>query len=155
VEALFAAMESTAIAEYLRVSRWGYATVSALHIFGFGLLLGAILPFNLHGLGLWRNVPRVFLAQVLLPVAAIGLALAILTGTLLFSVDAWGYSELPVLQIKVLLVGVATLSALLLHRAAGLSLQQIPDTRLRIQAAFSTACWLGALVLGRLIAFVE
>jgi hypothetical protein len=155
VEALFAAMESTSVAEYLRMSRWGYAAVSALHIFGIGLLLGSILPFNLHSLGLWRNIPRVFLAQVLLPVAATGLMLAILTGTLLFSVKAQEYSDILVLQIKVVLVAMATLSALLLHRADGLSLQHAAETRLRMHVALSTVCWLGALACGRLIAFVE
>lgn len=155
MESLFAAMEATAIAEYLRVSRWGYAAVNTAHILGIALLVGAIIPFNLHILGLWRGVPRVMLARVLVPVAAIGLALAVAAGTLLFSVRALEYSGIVFLQIKVVLVTAGTLSALLLHRAYGWRLHDATDTRLMTHALLSTVCWLGALVSGRLIAFVD
>jgi len=154
VESLFAAIESTAVAEYLRVSRWGYAAVITTHILGIALLVGAIMPFNLHLLGLWRNIPRMNLARVLLPVAATGLALAVAAGTLLFSVKAAEYSQIVFLQTKIVLVAVGTLSALLLHRAYGLSLHGASEPRLRTHAILSTVCWLGALVCGRLIAFV-
>ena len=149
-------MESTAIAEYLRVSRWGYAAVNAAHILGIALLVGAIMPLNLHILGLWRGVvPREMLARVLVPVAATGLALAVAAGTLLFSVRALEYSEVVFLQIKIVLVTAGTLSALLLHRAHGLSLHDATKGRLIPHALLSMACWLGALVCGRLIAFVD
>ena len=68
------------------MSRWGYAAVNTLHILGIALLVGSIIPFNLHVLGLWRNVPRIMLARVLVPVAATGLVLAVIAGSLLFSV---------------------------------------------------------------------
>ena len=154
MESLFATIESTAVAEYLRVSRWGYASVITAHILGIALLVGAIIPFNLHILGLWRSIPRMNLARVLLPVAATGLALAVAAGTLLFSVKALEYSQIVFLQIKIVLVVVGTLSALLLHRAYGLSLHGATEPRLKAHAILSTVCWLGALVCGRLIAFV-
>lgn len=153
MESLFAALESTAIAETLRVSRWGYAAVNTAHILGIALLVGAIIPFNLHVLGLWQSIPRLILVRVLLPVAAIGLALAIAAGTLLFSVKALEYSQIGFLQIKIALVAVGLLSVLLLHRAYGLSLQDVTEPRLRAHAVVSTVCWLGALICGRLIAF--
>ena len=155
MESLFAAMESTAIAEYLRMSRWTYALVNATHILGIALLVGSIIPFNLHILGLWRNFPRLILARVLLPVALTGLLLAVIAGGLLFSVRALEYSEIIFFQIKIVLIVIGTLSALLLHRAYGLSLEQATDTRLRVHALLSILCWLGALICGRLIAFVE
>lgn len=155
MESLFAAMEATAIAEYLRASRWGYAAVNAAHILGIALLVGAIVPFNLHLLGLWRGVPRTMLARVLVPVAATGLALAVVAGTLLFSVRALEYSGVVFLQIKVVLVTAGTLSALLLHRAYGWCLHDAPEGRLMTHAVLSMVCWLGALVSGRLIAFVD
>ena len=54
MEAFFAALETTAPAQYLRVSRWGYAAVSGAHILGIALLVGAILPLNLRLLGFWQ-----------------------------------------------------------------------------------------------------
>jgi len=95
------------------------------------------------------------LAPVLVPVAATGLALAVAAGTLLFSVKAVEYSGIVFLQIKIVLVTAGTLSALLLHRAYGWSLQNATEARLRTHALLSLACWLGALVCGRLIAFVD
>lgn len=148
-------MEATAIAEYLRASRWGYAAVNTAHILGIALLVGAIIPFNLHMLGLWRGVPRVLLARVLLPVAAVGLAIAVTAGTLLFSVRALEYSGIAFLQIKVALVAAGTLSALLLHRAYGWYLNDAPEARLMTHAVLSVVCWIGAVVSGRLIAFVD
>ena len=155
MESLFIAMESTAIAEYLRISRWGYAAVNTAHILGIALLVGPILSFNLHILGLWRNIPRIILARVLLPVATTGLVLAVTAGSLLFSVRALEYSGIVFFQIKILLVVLGTLSALQLHRTYGLSLEGATEPRLKLHAILSTLCWLGALVCGRLIAFVE
>jgi hypothetical protein len=155
VEPLFVALESTAVAEYLRDSRWGYAAVITAHILGVALLVGAIIPFNLHVLGLWRSISRLTLARVLLPVAATGLLLAIIAGTLLFSVRAVEYWQIAFLQIKIALVIAGTLSALLLYRAYGLSLEGASELKLRVHAVLSTVCWLGALVCGRLIAFAD
>lgn len=155
MESLLAAMESTAVAEYLRMSRWGYAAVNTVHILGIALLIGSIIPFNLHILGLWRNIPSLILARVLLPVAATGLILAVAAGTLLFSVKAVEYTQIAFFQIKLVLVAIGTVSALLLYRAYGLSLDGATQSRLRVHALLSTLCWLGALVCGRLIAFVE
>jgi hypothetical protein len=58
VEALLAAVESTALAEYLRGARWSYAAVNGIHVFGIALLVGAIVPLDLRLLGLWRGVPH-------------------------------------------------------------------------------------------------
>jgi len=162
VESLFAAMETTAIADYLRMSRWSYALVSAAHILGIALLVGSIIPFNLHILGLWKNFPRLMLARVLLPVALTGLLVAIVAGSVLFSIRAVEYSGILFFQIKMVLVVIGTLSALLLHRAYGLTLEHAPEhttdhtveMKLRVHALLSILCWLGALICGRLIAFV-
>jgi len=58
VDAALAALEGTALAQALRVSRWGCAAVNAGHVLGVALLVGAIVPLNLRLLGLWRGVPR-------------------------------------------------------------------------------------------------
>lgn len=154
MEALLAALEGTGLAQALRGSRWGYAAVNATHILGLALLIGAIVPLNLRLLGLWPDSPRATLARVLVPVAAAGLALAVLAGLLLFSVRAGVYAQNPFLQAKLLLVVVGTLSALWLHWSHGLRLEGAGRGRLAAHAVVSLACWLGALACGRLIAFV-
>ena len=153
MEAWLAALEGSAIATTLRVSRWGYAAVNAAHIMGIALLVGAIVPLNLRMFGLWPDVPRPLLARVLVPVAATGLALAVVAGLLLFSVRAREYAGVGFLQAKLALVAVGTLSALALHRAHGLLLEDASDARVLGHAAISMICWPGALLCGRLIAF--
>ena len=84
MEALAATVEGLALAEWLRFSRWGYAAVNALHIFGIALLVGAIVPLDLRLLGLWRSVELAPLYRMLSRIAAAGLLLAIASGALLF-----------------------------------------------------------------------
>jgi hypothetical protein len=153
MEAFLAALEATTPAQYLRVSRWGYSAVSGAHILGIALLVGAILPLNLRLLGLWPSIPRANLLRVLVPIAATGLALAVFTGSLLFSVRAQEYAAVGFLQIKLLLVAIGVLSALMIHGAYGLTLEGASQSRLRFHALLSLGCWLGALACGRLIAF--
>lgn len=153
MQALLAGLEGTALAEALRVSRWGYAAVNAAHVFGIALLVGGILPLNLRAFGLWRSVPVPALARVLVPMAASGLAIAVLAGVLLFSVRAREYADLAVFQAKLALIIIGALSALRLHTGHGLSLQTAGERRLAVHAAISCVCWIGALACGRLIAF--
>ena len=155
MEAVLSGLENTAVAEFLRVSRWGYAGINALHIFGIALLVGAVVPLNLRLLGLWSGVPHKALASVLAPVAVTGLALAVTAGVLLFSVRAQEYSRIGFLQTKLVLVALGTLSAIALWRAHGVSLEGATKARLIGHALVSMVCWLGALISGRLIAFAD
>ena len=153
MEALFAALEGTALAQSLRGSRWAYAAVNATHILAIALLIGSVVPLNLRLLGVWQGISREAVVRVLAPVAASGLILALLTGLLLFSVRAREYSGVAFLQVKLAFIVVGVLSALALCRAHGFLLTDAPRARLIGHAIVSTVCWLGALVCGRLIAF--
>ncbi len=153
MDAFLAALETSAFAQYLRVSRWGYAAISATHIFGIALLVGAVFPLNLKFVGLWRETDRAALVRVLAPMAASGLLIAVFTGLMLFSVRAQEYANVTLLQAKLVLISLAILSAFSLHRVYGPRLEGAPAIKLAWHGTFSTACWLGALACGRLIAF--
>lgn len=155
MEALLAAIEGSELAAGLRYARWGYAAVNAAHILGIALLVGAILPFDLRLMGLWRTVPRAALARVLVPVAATGLALAVLAGAALFAVRASDYAGIGFFQAKLALVAIGATSAGVLHLTYGPRLEGASRPRLAAAGALSMVCWLGALVCGRLIAFAE
>jgi hypothetical protein len=153
VETILAAVEATEVARLLRTSRWGYGLTNAAHILGIALLVGSTIPLQLRFLGLWRGVPRQMLVRVLSPMAATGLALAVIAGGLLFSVRAREYADIGFLQAKLVLVVAGLLSALALHRSHGALLDSAGDARLRGHAALSIICWIGALICGRMIAF--
>jgi hypothetical protein len=82
-------------AVWLQNSGTAYLFVNAAHILGIGLLLGAILPLDLHLLGLVRSSPLPIVGPFLLRVAFAGLALALLTGLWLFSVKPREYVSNP------------------------------------------------------------
>ena len=153
MESLFAALEGTDLAQTLRGSRWAYAGVNAAHIFAIALLIGSVVPLNLRLLGAWPGIPRDAVTRLLVPVAASGLILALLSGSLLFLVRASEYSGIGFLQIKLGLVSVGVLSTLVLCRSHGFLLKDAPRSRLVGHAVLSMICWPGALVCGRLIAF--
>lgn len=153
MEPLLAAIEGSDLALALRFSRWSYAAVNTAHVLGIALLVGAIIPLDLRLLGLWRSVERDALVRVLVPVAATGLALAVVAGLLLFSVRAVDYAALLILRVKLVLVALGAGSALALHLAYGHSLETASRARLAQAAGLSLTCWLGALIAGRMIAF--
>ena len=153
MEAIAALLAASDLATFLRHGRWSYAAVNAGHIFGIALLVGSIMVFDLRLLGLWRAVPLAQLARPLVPVAASGLLLAVLTGLVLFSVRAPEYVVMPMFAAKLALIATGTLSAIGHHLLHGRMLERAGPPMLRLAGATSLLCWTGALLLGRSLAF--
>lgn len=156
-DAALTALEVSAFAQGLRASQYAYPLVNAAHILALATLFGSILALDLRLLGMFRTVPIAPLAKVLPRISAAGLALAILTGVALFSVQPFDYLAHPVFPIKLALIAFAAGNALLLHHtldwrdlAEGVT---IVSPRLRVAALLSLLGWTGAVVAGRLLAF--
>ncbi|RCV88693.1 hypothetical protein [Billgrantia montanilacus] len=153
MEELLTRLATTPLADWMRLSRWGYAAVNALHVMGIGLMIGAIAALDLRLMGWRRDLPLSALARLLQPVAIGGLLLAIAMGGLLFLADPTGYADMPLFQLKLALIGLAIVNALLLNLGPGLA--KATSLRLRISGALSLGLWLSALVAGRFLAFVD
>jgi hypothetical protein len=154
-----AALQGTAIATALRQSFWVYPLVNAGHIVGLALLFGAIVPMDLRLISCWREVPVAAMSQILLPVAIAGLALAVSTGALLFSVRAVEYAATPLFWLKFSLIAAAVGNALLLHVSAAWNVYEggeLPGTMPRLQTAgaLSIGLWLAIIVVGRMIGYL-
>jgi hypothetical protein len=155
-----AGLEGSALAAGLRGSKWIYPLVNAGHIAGIALLFGGIAGFDLRLMGAWPRVPLDALARVLVPVAATGLALAALLGSLLFIVKAGEYAASPLFLAKMamLAVGLGNIAAyrILARRrgwsAAGAAAIAVVPLQ-RLLGALSLAIWLAVLVLGRLVGY--
>lgn len=147
---LLAALEAAGAVEALRQSRWTYPVVNTGHILGLALLFGAIVPLDLRMVGLWRAVDPASLERVLVPVAAVGLGLALPTGFMLFAVRASEYAAMPLFQAKVAIVTLAVLNA-------GLALTRRRAGRRVTPAAaiVSMGLWGGAITAGRFVAYVD
>ena len=154
-----AALEATEFAAALRNSIWSYPLINAAHIVGVALLVGSIVPLDLRLLGAWRSVPLAPLWAVLTRTAGVGLALAIIFGTLLFVTRASEYAASNLFIAKMLLVLLGTANALMLRLPPQPQLSKVastqwkPPARLQVAAGISLSIWLAALTLGRLIGY--
>lgn len=145
------------IARALRASGTFYASVNAAHILGMALLVGAILPLDLRIAGGFRSVALPDLARVLRPVAVTGLALATLTGALLFTVNPADYLANPAFRLKLLLLLAALANLVAVERSPAFRSALAghpPGIALRAGAAVSALLWTGMLFAGRWIGFL-
>jgi hypothetical protein len=153
-----AGVEATSFVRALRNSVWIYPLVNTGHILGVALLVGSIIPLDLRLLSAWRSCALAPLWHVLTRTAAVGLAMAVLFGSLLFATRATEYAASPYFLAKMVLVVAAGANAIALHiafpRAAleGKTIEALP-WRIRAAAGFSMIAWLSALTLGRLVGY--
>lgn len=150
-------LEALPLAAWLRRSTIAYPLVNAAHILGIGLILGAILPLDLRLMGVFRGAPLPAIGPFLSRAAAVGVALALVTGALLFLVKPAEYLANPAFLAKLGLLVLALANVALIHLGAGW--RQAVTGRgvapaLRLSAAASMLLWLGALVAGRWIGFL-
>jgi hypothetical protein len=144
-------------AVWLRNSGTAYLFVNAAHILGIGLLLGSILPLDLHLIGLLRSSPLAVVGPLLLRTASTGVALAVLTGFWLFSVKPREYVANPAFLSKLGLLAFAFGNIGLQHFGPRFRVAlhgQSVHPSVRILAALSMLLWLSVLVAGRWIGFV-
>jgi len=136
--AIWTALESLPMAEALRVSRWTYPLVNAGHILGIAMLVGAVLPMDVAVLR--GRDPQV---RMLRPWAVAGFALALVCGSLLFTVQATDYAASFWFRLKMALLAVALVNAALHLGGRGGP----------VTAAVSLAVWPAVLLGGRMIAY--
>jgi hypothetical protein len=160
VHDLFAWIEASALGRIMRdLGPWTYAVVNLMHILGIASLFGAILVMDLRLLGLWRRVPLRPLADVAVPVARGGFALAAASGISLLATNATEYDGNPFLLIKFPAIAVGLLNAMLLARSAAwrAAREGMPTTgevrRLGLMGGVSLASWLTAVTAGRMIGY--
>jgi hypothetical protein len=152
------ALEGSWLGHAMRESLWLYPAVETTHIAAFVLVVGGIAVFDLRLLGLGRSVPLRQLARLTLPVVLGAFAVAAGAGSLLFVTEASAYGANPLFPVKLGLIALAGLNALAFHTvtARRLAVWEAPSPPLpaRLHGAASMLCWAGALVCGRLLAYV-
>jgi hypothetical protein len=151
-----AALEGSALGDWMRSSSWAYPTVNLVHLLGLVLLIGPMLLLDLRLLGVGRLFALPEVSAALTPWAVAGLLLLLPSGALLFAADAGPLLESRLLQFKLLLIAFGILNALLFRRLWSRRLHDWdwrPPRTGRLQAALSALCWLATGTLGRLIAY--
>jgi hypothetical protein len=154
---LLVMVAGSSVAVGLKASKFAYPIVNAVHIMGLASLFGAILALDLRLLGAFASVPARPLATILPRVAACGLAVAVVSGLLLFSVNPFDYAANRAFLAKFTLVLIGALHAIWVHMSLGWR-NFVAGTGtigggLRASAAVSLLVWTGAILAGRFIAF--
>ncbi len=156
---LAAAVESNVLAAWLRSSAWGYPAVETLHISGLAMLFGTAVAFDLRLLGVASVLPVEGVARLLLPLARIGFGLAVVSGLVLFMMQARTFAVLPLFFVKMAAVAIAVANTMIFHRGIFRSVDRWSHGsrtphRARVAAVVSLVCWTLALVCGRFLAYV-
>lgn len=154
------ALEHSPLGAAMRQSVFLYPLVETVHILGFALLVGSIVGFDLRVLGLARRVPLEPVARLAVPLAALGLAIAIPAGFLLFATEATHIAVNPAFQAKLCLIALGLANVALFHVGPWRRLAEWGEAggaapaSARVGAAVSIVAWAGAVTAGRLIAYL-
>jgi hypothetical protein len=133
----------------------GYPSMIALHAIGMAVMVGLALVLNLRLLGWFAAIPLQALHR-LFGLAWIGFGINFLSGSALFSAQATSYIVDVVFMTKIVLVflGVITAAILQPQIAGAASWGARTPGHIKAIAAISTVIWLGAIVTGRLTAYL-
>jgi hypothetical protein len=149
-------LAATALARWVQ-SAWVFPFVEAAHIVSIALLIGAIAVIDVRLMGLLRHQPVAPLLRSALPVALVGFAGAVATGTLLFVANAGELLANRAFSVKIMLLMLGGLNAAWFHASAAreaLASEAPPSAGMRAAGLVSLLLWVAVVVAGRLIAYV-
>ncbi len=147
---MWESLEQVGWVHVLGTTGWLYSSVSVIHYFTLLFFIGTIVLVDLRILGLAdRNQTISQLADQLLPWTWIGFTLAMISGFLLFTTDAGDYAPDHVFQAKMLVILVALVFTIVVHRGQR-KWNQLPSvpTAAKVIAAVSLLLWIGAILAG-------
>jgi hypothetical protein len=151
------AVEQSGFSTWVRESNslLAYPSVLFLHTVGMGFVAGISALIDLRLLGCASEVPLGAIKKVL-PYMWAGFWLNLVTGIVLFMLDATTKSVSPVFWTKLAFIGVAV--ALCMNQrkifSDPLADKRPIDMNGKIIAFVSIVCWIGAITAGRLLAYV-
>ena len=154
---MMAMVEASLFAEALRnLGVWTYGIVNLAHIVGISLLFGAIVILDMRLLSF--SVANI--STITVPVAAVGLSLAIPSGVSMFAMNATQYHENPFVYLKMPILGLALANVVLVTRlnawqraVTGNPVQPTDGSVLYVSGAFSLCLWSSVVVCGRMIGY--
>jgi len=131
-----------------------YPTILTLHTFGLALVVGAAVVVDLRTLGVGAAIPLSTLRRAF-TIFWVGFAINLASGLVLFSAEAAEKGTQPVFFIKVTLIVIALVitARIRRHVLASDHVAQ-PASRARLLASASLVLWAGAIVAGRLMAYL-
>jgi hypothetical protein len=148
MDGFFGWVQDTGVATAVGESLLLTGALSAIHLIGFTLVTGGALVANLRMLGvLFAERPAVEVTRPAGRGVAVGLAISVATGLLLFAPRARDASVNSTFQVKMLLLALATVFHFTVHRRASRR-PASPPGLLRTVGAISLLLWTGVALAG-------
>jgi len=136
-------------------SIWGYPTILVLHTVGFVFVVGSALIVNARLLGLGRLAPLSEFG-LLFPIMWTGFTVNAISGFILFAIAATVKAAQAIFWIKLSLVAMALVVTVPIARIVkGAGEHDAVPARGRVLAVMSLVAWTGAIVAGRLMAYIK
>ena len=151
-------IEESGFSQWVREadSLFAFPGILLLHTIGMGFVVGinATVDFRILGFA-----PAVRLQSLVrfFPLMWVGFWINAVTGTILLAVNATKLTVNPDFQIKLAFIALAVINTLMLKRQVfrDPSIDKTPpSTKAKILALTSLVFWLGAILSGRLLAYV-
>jgi len=153
-------LEGSALGESMRgFGVWTYGVLNLFHVFGIATLFGSIVVLDLRLLGMWRTIPLRMVAAPTVPLAAVGLTFAALSGLCMIATNAIDYIDNPFLLSKFPAIGFALVNAAALSRVPAWRARATREPsaaerrQLAIAGGTSLACWVVAVGSGRMLGY--
>jgi hypothetical protein len=156
-QGFFILFEQNGIGQWVRESpsMLAFPTIIALHAVGMGLLAGTNAAMHFRILGFAQRVPLSALEN-LVPIMRFGFWLNAVSGVMLLLAYPTKALTNWVFYLKLILIAVAMVETLLIRKQV-IQKPGIDDTTVstkgQVLAALSLACWAGAVISGRLLAY--
>lgn len=155
---MFDWLETTAPAIWVGESLWGYPIMLGLHAVGLSIVAGIFIMRDLRLLGFFGGLSLAGMTA-LIPLGWTGFLINAISGGFLFSSQATLFIENTPFLTKISLIFIAAISATVIQhrlRASAVSwdASDAVPTAVRGIAVLSLLCWLGAIVAGRLVAYL-
>jgi hypothetical protein len=149
-------LEETPLADWVRTSAIGYPLMITSHGVGMAIMVGLALALSMRLLGAFRALPYSSLPSFLV-IAWIGFGINFLSGAALFTTQATSYVTSTPFLIKIALVLAGAIAVGLQQATVGRDAAAVdgpPTAGVRLTAIASIVFWVGAIVTGRLIAYL-
>jgi len=157
---LFTWLESLPISTFIRQSNsiWSFPMFLFAHTLGMSIVAGGASVIDLALLGFWPRSTPVKPLERLYPVIWFGFWINLITGSVLLVADATKRLTNPDFFVKMacVLAGVYLLSTMRRRVFDDPQLDAAPVSgRAKMLAWLSLACWFGAILTGRLLAYTS
>jgi hypothetical protein len=159
VTELLSRLEATPLAVFIAESDWAFPAIESAHVIALALVIGTIAIVDLRLLGV-ASARRSYteLSAEVLPCTWAAFAVAVITGTLMFTSQPVKYFENTAFRIKILLLLLAGVNMLVFQLVTSRDVarwDRAATTPLagKIAATLSLAFWIAVVFFGRRIGF--